>query len=53
MMMLRVMNSINYFSALKKNKIKSEFHIYEDVGHGIGPGNTPGNKNQKTAAKPG
>jgi dipeptidyl aminopeptidase/acylaminoacyl peptidase len=29
-------NSINYFSALRKNKIQSEMHIYQTGGHGYG-----------------
>jgi len=45
------MNSINYFLALKKNKVKSELHIYEDGGHGFGLGNTPSNKNWTTACE--
>ena len=33
-----VENSINYFLALKRNKIASELHIYEKGGHGFGLG---------------
>ncbi len=33
-----VENSIQYYSALKKNKVKTELHIYEDGGHGFGLG---------------
>jgi acetyl esterase/lipase len=31
-----VANSINYFSALQKNKVQSEMHIYQTGGHGYG-----------------
>jgi len=48
---LPLMNSINYFPALKKNKIKSELHIYDDGGHRFGLGNPPGNKNRTTACE--
>ncbi len=31
-------NSINYYLALKKNKVTAELHIYEKGGHGFGLG---------------
>jgi acetyl esterase/lipase len=31
-----VANSINYFTALRKNNVKVEMHIYESGGHGFG-----------------
>lgn len=34
-----VENSINYYLALKKNKVPAEMHIYENGGHGFGLGN--------------
>jgi dipeptidyl aminopeptidase/acylaminoacyl peptidase len=46
-----LMNSINYFPALKKNNVKSELHIYEDGGHRFSLGNSPGNKNQTIACE--
>ena len=33
-----VENSINYYLALKENKVKVEMHIYENGGHGFGLG---------------
>ncbi|MBD0831558.1 prolyl oligopeptidase family serine peptidase [Aestuariibaculum sediminum] len=33
-----VENSINYYMALKANKVPAEMHIYEDGGHGFGLG---------------
>lgn len=33
-----VENSINYYLALKQNKIPAEMHIYENGGHGFGLG---------------
>lgn len=33
-----VENSINYYLALKENKVPAELHIYEDGGHGFGLG---------------
>lgn len=33
-----VENSINYYLALKKNKVPAEMHIYENGGHGFGLG---------------
>ena len=34
-----VMNSLGYFKALLRHKVKSEIHIYERGGHGFGMGN--------------
>jgi dipeptidyl aminopeptidase/acylaminoacyl peptidase len=31
-------NSINYYIALKKNKVSAELHLYEKGGHGFGLG---------------
>ncbi|MEN3323243.1 prolyl oligopeptidase family serine peptidase [Mariniflexile soesokkakense] len=33
-----VKNSINYYLALKENKVPAEMHIYENGGHGFGLG---------------
>ncbi|PXY42252.1 beta-galactosidase [Flavobacterium cheongpyeongense] len=33
-----VENSINYYLALKKEKVSAEMHLYEDGGHGFGLG---------------
>lgn len=33
-----VENSINYYLALKKEKVSTEMHLYEDGGHGFGLG---------------
>ncbi|MFL9830455.1 prolyl oligopeptidase family serine peptidase [Flavobacterium sp. ST-87] len=33
-----VENSINYYMALKKNKVPAEMHIYQNGGHGFGLG---------------
>ena len=33
-----VENSINYYMALKENKVPAEMHIYENGGHGFGLG---------------
>ncbi|REG96316.1 prolyl oligopeptidase family protein [Flavobacterium aquicola] len=33
-----VENSINYYLALKKNKVASEMHLYQNGGHGFGLG---------------
>lgn len=33
-----VENSINYYMALKKNKVSAEMHIYQNGGHGFGLG---------------
>lgn len=33
-----VENSINYYLALKKNKVAAEMHVYENGGHGFGLG---------------
>lgn len=35
-----VLNSINYYEALKKNGVKAEMHIYATGGHGFGLNNT-------------
>lgn len=40
-----VENSINYYLALKQNKIPVEMHIYENGGHGFGLGVDGTNKN--------
>lgn len=34
-----VENSINYYMALKKNKVPAEMHLYQSGGHGFGLGN--------------
>jgi len=36
---VKVMNSILFYSALVKNKVKGELHIYQQGGHGFGLGN--------------
>lgn len=38
-------NSINYYLALKKNKVTAELHLYENGGHGFGLGVGDTNKN--------
>ena len=38
-------NSINYFLALKNNKVPSEIHFYEKGSHGFGLGNNGTSKN--------
>ena len=40
-----VENSINYYLALKNNKIQCELHIYEKGGHGFGLGVLDTSKN--------
>lgn len=40
-----VENSINYYLALKQNKIPAEIHLYENGGHGFGLGTDGTNKN--------
>lgn len=40
-----VENSINYYLALKDNKVPTEMHIYENGGHGFGLGTTGTNIN--------
>lgn len=35
-----VENSINYYLALKKHKVPTEMHVYENGGHGFGLGRT-------------
>lgn len=40
-----VENSINYYLALKNNKIKCELHLYEKGGHGFGLGLLDTSKN--------
>ncbi|HEX3009716.1 MAG TPA: alpha/beta hydrolase [Bacteroidales bacterium] len=37
-----VLNSINYFQGLQKNKIPAELHIFQKGGHGYGLGRTNG-----------
>ncbi|OJU09608.1 MAG: alpha/beta hydrolase [Clostridiales bacterium 43-6] len=37
-----ILNSINYFLALKKYNVNSELHIYEKGGHGYGLGKSGG-----------
>lgn len=43
-----VENSVNYFLALRKNKIKSELHIFEKGGHGYGMGKENGTETHWT-----
>jgi len=46
-----VENSINYFLALKANKVPAEMHIYENGGHGFGLGTKGTNINWPKAAE--
>ena len=46
-----VENSINYYLALKKNKIPVEMHIYENGGHGFGLGTHGTHTNWPKAAE--
>lgn len=46
-----VENSINYYLALKQNKIPVEMHIYENGGHGFGLGVEGTNKNWSKACE--
>jgi len=39
-------NSLSYFKALQKNKVKSEIHIFEQGGHGYGMDKQPGTQLQ-------
>ena len=41
-----VLNSINYFLALKKNEVPSELHIFQNGGHGFGLGKTDNTESQ-------
>ncbi len=41
-----VENTLNYFNALQKNKVKSEMHIFEKGGHGYGMGKKNGTQLQ-------
>lgn len=43
-----VQNSVNYFLALKKNKVPSELHIFEKGGHGYGTGKEKGTESEWT-----
>jgi acetyl esterase/lipase len=46
-----VQNSINYYLALKQNKISAEMHLYENGGHGYGLGISGTNTNWSNACK--
>ena len=46
-----VENSINYYLALKENKIPVEMHIYENGGHGFGLGTDGTHKNWSKACE--
>ncbi|MNL53966.1 Acetylxylan esterase precursor [compost metagenome] len=46
-----VENSINYYLALKQNKISAEMHLYENGGHGYGLGVSGTNINWSNACK--
>ena len=46
-----VENSINYYLALKQNKIPVEMHLYENGGHGFGLGTDGTNKNWSKACE--
>lgn len=46
-----VENSINYYLALKQNKIPVEMHLYENGGHGFGLGVEGTTKNWSTACE--
>ncbi|WP_281337010.1 alpha/beta hydrolase [Flavobacterium eburneipallidum] len=46
-----VENSINYYLALKQNKIPVEIHLYENGGHGFGLGTDGTNKNWSKACE--
>lgn len=46
-----VENSINYYLALKQNKIPAEMHLYENGGHGFGLGTEGTNKNWSKACE--
>ncbi|WP_281228628.1 alpha/beta hydrolase fold domain-containing protein [Flavobacterium aquiphilum] len=46
-----VENSINYYLALKQNKVPAEMHLYENGGHGFGLGVAGTNKNWPNACE--
>ncbi|KFC61077.1 alpha/beta hydrolase fold domain-containing protein [Flavobacterium gilvum] len=46
-----VENSINYYLALKQNKVPAEMHLYENGGHGFGLGVAGTNKNWSNACE--
>lgn len=46
-----VENSINYYLALKKNKVPAEMHLYQDGGHGFGMGIKGTNTDWPSACK--
>nr|WP_315251868.1 alpha/beta hydrolase [uncultured Flavobacterium sp.] len=46
-----VENSINYYLALKKNKVSAEMHLYQNGGHGFGLGTQGTNTDWPTACK--
>lgn len=46
-----VENSINYYLALKKNKVSAEMHLYQNGGHGFGLGTKGTNTDWPTACK--
>lgn len=46
-----VENSINYYLALKKQKVSAEMHLYEHGGHGFGLGVQGTNKNWPAACE--
>ena len=46
-----VENSINYYLALKQNKVPVEMHLYENGGHGFGLGTDGTNKNWSKACE--
>lgn len=46
-----VENSINYYLALKKNKVSAEMHLYQNGGHGFGLGTEGTNTDWPTACQ--
>jgi len=46
-----VENSINYYLALKKNKVPAEMHLYQSGGHGFGLGTKGTNTDWPAACK--
>jgi acetyl esterase/lipase len=46
-----VENSINYYLALKKNKVSAEMHLYQNGGHGFGLGTIGTNTDWPMACK--
>lgn len=46
-----VENSINYYLALKKNKVAAEMHLYQNGGHGFGLGTKGTHTDWPTACK--